>query len=215
LVVGDSHANDVALAYLQNEPVFASQYQFRRIALDETCWNEADASASTHECIAARQKLFQSGLLDSADFILLVVRWSLGDVARVEPFKRAIGQKEDKLVLVGRTAEFFDVPSLLARVVKTDAADSNADLERMLARYRVTSIDAINDALRKEASRLGLQYLDKLKLICSDDRCSFLSQTNWPYFFDYGHWSLVGAKQFGANMMSMGWLPRKRPSREP
>ena len=156
--------------------------------------------------------MFASGLLDSADRILVVVRWTANDVRRIALWKAELGANGNKLVLVGRTAEFFDVPALLARFLETGDSRPIPELERLLARYRVTSIDGINRAVKAEADRLGLPYLEKKDLICHEDRCAFVSDERWPYYFDYGHWSLVGAKYFGEQMLASNWLPAKPPS---
>ncbi|MFZ5892890.1 MAG: acyltransferase family protein [Myxococcota bacterium] len=207
LLVGDSHSNDLALAYLTNADAFDVGYQMRRIEFDETCFERETPSAATKRCVEGRQRLFQSGLIEAADYVLVVVRWTAHDVRRIAPLKEQLGISGDKLVLVGRTAEFCDVPSLLARAVKTAGKESLAELEHTLAHYRVTSLDAINHAVKAEAARLGLRYLDKKDLICREDRCAFLDERHFPYYFDYGHWSLVGAKHFGESILTSHWLP--------
>jgi len=96
-------------------------------------------------------------------------------------------------------------------VVRLSEVQSILDLERLLAHYRVTSIDDINRSLEAEATRLGLSYTDKLRLICHGDRCAFLDGHRDPYFFDYGHWTLVGAKHFGQEMLRLNWFEFAAP----
>ena len=69
-------------------------------------------------------------------------------------------------------------------------------------------LDAINARVERQAERFNVRYMDKLEFLCSADRssCDVLDDSDNLLLFDYGHWTLEGARHFGAKMAEIGFL---------
>ena len=67
-------------------------------------------------------------------------------------------------------------------------------------------MDAINLRLAKISQELGVDYIDKVPFICSADQsqCDVLDADGHLLIYDYGHWTLEGAKHFGEKMIESG-----------
>ncbi len=211
LVMGDSHSTDVFNAlYLNvmNDP----RISIRRLEIDDLCFYLfADAEKQdpgqlsadgVDRCIEQFDAVQQSQLLATVDHIVLSERWERESLPNLEAFAEFLrGQGEQghipDIVLMGRTAEYKSVPSLIIKNGITD------DLQQQMAESRVTELDELNVEFRQQAQALNMHYLDKLPFLCSPDasRCDALDEQGKVLFTDYGHWSVEGAKLFGQRML--------------
>ena len=68
---------------------------------------------------------------------------------------------------------------------------------------RHKSTNKLNKRLKKKVEELGVDYLDRSKLICSDEKkiCSILNEKQSKlYIVDNHHWSIEGAKYYGSKI---------------
>jgi hypothetical protein len=67
-------------------------------------------------------------------------------------------------------------------------------------------LDASKLRLAKISQELGVEYIDKLPFICLEvqSHCDVLDADGHLLFYDYGHWTLEGAKHFGEKMIESG-----------
>ena len=138
-----------------------------------------------------------------ADYVVLAMRWDPFILRQLQALQRALARYGAHLVVLGRTAEFPDVPSLVQR--HRGALDR---LPKIMASYRDTEIDKINTVLRQRLDALGIAYFDRRAQLCDAEatRCRVLSDDHRLLVFDYGHWTLDGARLYGELMLDQGFL---------
>jgi len=205
LLLGDSHSKDIFNAIALN-PTLYSWLDARRMALDDRCLfyfapfpldTSSVPSELTTRCEREINALRESPLLQNAEWILFSARWQHKSILFVEGFDRWIRSNTNaKLGIFGRTAEFKDIPRLAARYGAIEGFGAYA------AKHRVLQIDTLNQELSSIADSLAIPFLDKFPIVCdvSGDHCEMVDEDENILFFDYGHWTLSGAKHFGAKM---------------
>ena len=211
LVVGDSHANDVFNAlYLNRERL--ADFEFRRLWIGRHCLHFLDdahpppahlTAQHRRSCDAALRVLAGGRNVREADYVVLAMRWDPFILRQLQALQRALARYGAHLVVLGRTAEFPDVPSLVQR--HRGALDR---LPKIMASYRDTEIDKINTVLRQRLDALGIAYFDRRAQLCDAEatRCWVLSDDHRLLVFDYGHWTLDGARLYGELMLDQGFL---------
>ena len=134
--------------------------------------------------------------------MLVSTKWSRDPIRYLGDLKAFLDDRGISLTVLGNTAEFFDVPTL---VYKHGARDG---LERYVAAYRDRGVDELNQEVESVARTLGVPYFDKTRLVCVDDgeRCDVLDREGRILFFDYGHWTMVGARHFGRKFADTGFV---------
>jgi hypothetical protein len=195
--------------YLNSESI--PSVDIRRMPLNPLClYRFADQSIPKHlsgkqieSCNAQSNDLRTSELPRDADVIALSSRWDLGELDGIPEFIEQIRSiSPADIVIFGRTAEFDSVPGFIIRNGLSDKT------EELLASTRNDGLDALNFRLARLAQRFNVTYIDKVPIICSEDRsrCDVLDENGNLLYFDYGHWTLEGAKHFGRKMIDSGHL---------
>ena len=208
LVLGDSHAKDLFNALYLNKPLFGDP-ALRHVTLNDRCFYLLAAAPPPPEVMRSEQQVceetmtaFQrSALVKTANVIIYSSRWKPYGLMHLDALISYLDDASNaELALVGRTAEFIDVPKL---VFNTGTLDG---LEEELAKHRLTTVDQINARLRQFASQNGLQYLDRVALVCRADgsSCDAVDDDGHVLYFDYGHWTLEGARYFGRKALRTG-----------
>jgi hypothetical protein len=69
-------------------------------------------------------------------------------------------------------------------------------------------VDEKNKLIQKITEQLGLAYLSKDELVCErlEKICFGVTPDGYKTFYDYGHWTLEGAKYFGERIYQSNWL---------
>ena len=124
-------------------------------------------------------------------------RWELSSLQYLDEFSAYLQQDERELIIMGRTAEFKNVPSVLIKHGLTD------DIGAQLADARAVNLDALNEALLKRSEELGLTFVNKLPFLCdlANNTCDVVNAQGMLLYTDYGHWSVEGARFFGQRMI--------------
>jgi peptidoglycan/LPS O-acetylase OafA/YrhL len=206
LIVGDSHSKDVFNALYFNRDAIPS-LELRRLPLSDNCLysfaNEGPPLSYSGEeiaiCEADVSRLLESSQLKEADVVVLSSRWDDALTDWVSAFVDKLRSISDSdIVLMGRTAEFSSIPSLIMRNGLSD------DTERLVASTRHVSLDELNEELRKLAQDLGIAFFDKLPFLCSENgaRCDVLDSQGDLLYYDYGHWTIEGAQHFGKKIVA-------------
>ena len=205
LVVGDSHSKDIFNAIAQNPDLY-SWLEVRRLALDDRClFNFASpptaptgtSAEQKNRCTTEITALKNSAVLRDAQWVLFSARWRSESIPYIDAFAQWLKTTTSaEFGVFGRTAEFKDIPRLAVRFGAVEGFEAHA------AKHRLRKLDQINDKLSGIAQASAIPFLDKLPLVCSadDSRCDMLDDNNNLLFYDYGHWTLHGAKHFGAKM---------------
>ncbi len=218
LVTGDSHAKDLFNAVHLNADRFPG-LDFRYLELDDQCYYLfADRPPARDlkrtrwaQCRREVGAFEASPLVEQASYALVSTRWRASSLPNVDAFQRHLSARGAELVLLGRTAEFLNVPDLVVKFGRLGG------LGRYVAATRRTGFDSLNDRIEQKARQLGVPYLDKLSFLCSDDlsSCDVLDADNNLLFYDYGHWTLEGARYFGAKLAATGFLDDLRGGSAP
>ncbi len=199
LVMGDSHATDGFNALFLANPI-PRAVSVRRLEIDDVClYLFVDQAVSTEpETVQKRCRdhfayMQASPLLDVATHVVLSTRWEESSFEYLPAFTEYLQSRNNTVIVMGRTGEFRNVPSL---VLKNGLNEKTSSL---LAQDRDTSLDKLNEKLRMLSDSLGVFYLDKLPYLCSDDlsQCDFIDEDGKILYTDYGHWSMEGARYFG------------------
>ena len=199
LVMGDSHATDGFNALYLDDPL-PQTVSVRRLEIDDECLNlfVAGAASSSSEfvqqlCSNNFNFLQASPLLDAATHVIVSTRWEQSSFAYVPAFVEYLRSRNNKVIIMGRTAEFKNVPSLVVK----QGLDSN--IEQLLALDRDRSLDALNDELHELSNSLGVSFVDKVPYLCNKARtaCDVIDADGNILYTDYGHWTVEGARLFG------------------
>ena len=115
-----------------------------------------------------------------------------------------------RIVIAGRTVEFPNAPTVLHRLFWDNHMQPPASDEIRAAFWesRLPEIEAVNEILQAEATRRNAIYLDKRDYACEAERhqCFALNDDGYPLHYDYGHYTVEGAKFFGQRIVDQGWL---------
>ena len=214
LVLGDSHAKDLfnALFYNRSELEGVS---LRRLPLDPRCLHALSGetvepplpAAAERRCRAQVERLLSLPLLGEADALLLSSRWPEQSPHTLPGAIETLRQRSDaRILLLGRTPEFADVPQFALRHGRLEG------LAEAISATRDETLDSLNGTLRQTAAALDVTYIDRHALVCAEPVCTIADAEGELLFYDYGHWTLAGARRFGRDLVR---LPAVRALRNP
>ena len=208
LIIGNSHQADFFNAmYLNREAM--PDIEFRSMRLDDQCFYMFAPSPMTDppindevrdRCAIEVRDFKTSDRSRQANFIVISTKWDLFGVNNLHFFNAWLKDHPSfgGLIVLGRTMEFRPVPSLLMEYGKIDSG-----LAIFAAKNRDKTVDAMNANLENISSNLGLSFFRKDGWICEDGyrRCDVVDENGNLAIYDYGHWSLDGAKFFGRRVV--------------
>jgi len=177
----------------------------RRLEIDDTCLHifagedaPGQSSNARLRCDAQFEAVQSSRLLKDADRIYISTRWEASSLEYLDEFATFLQQDNRELVIMGRTAEFKNVPSL---VLKHGLAQG---ITEQLAQARFNNLDKLNEALGRRSTELGLPFINKVPFLCDllKQTCDVIDAQGNLLYTDYGHWSVEGAKYFGQRMFN-------------
>lgn len=204
LVMGDSHATDIfnALYFnLQDK----NTVSLRRLEIDDVCLHmfageEAPELTSNVQirCNAHFAAVHTSQLLTTAHRIIISTRWEMSSLQYLDEFADFLQQDNREMIIMGRTVEFKNVPSLVLKQGLTD------DITRQMSQARSSNLDELNKVIQQRSAELGVPFVDKVPYLCDvpNDTCDVIDADGKLLYTDYGHWSVEGAKYFGQRMMN-------------
>ena len=202
LVMGDSHATDAFNALHLANPVTA-RISIRRLEIDDVCLYLFNDGAVSEEPVHVQRRcevhfnqLKASPRLDDANHVVLSTRWDRRSFEHLPAFITYLESRNNKVTVMGRTAEFRNVPAL---VLKNGLG---AETPKLLAAERDESLDKLNEQLKLLSEELGLGFIDKLPFLCDVQKqhCDVIDTDGRILYTDYGHWTLEGARLFGDRM---------------
>jgi len=195
LIIGDSHGDDFHNIFFSNKNLF-SNYDFIKVQN-----NKFDL-------------LTKSKIINSADIIIFSYRWSEGEFDFV--FKKMVPylkNKNKKIVITSNTNEYkvkSKMYTLLDNEILFKKNTTNYfELKKLYYDNRVlNSNSSINKKLKKLSKKYNLVYLNKEDYLCDlvKKECDYITEEGHKIFYDYGHYTLDGAKYLGKKIFDMGWL---------
>ena len=206
LIIGDSHAKDMFNALSLNKSLFAG-FDFAMLSLDDRCLSNfsdrpVNRDRRQQDCRKTIAEFIDSPLLAKADLVLISTKWSRENIRYLVDFKSFLDQRGLSLAVLGNTAEFFDVPTLVYK------HGERVGLETYVAAYRDRTLDDLNQQVERATRSLGVPYFDKTTLVCAADgnRCDVLDGSDRILIYDYGHWTMAGARHFGQKFADTGFI---------
>tara|TARA_B110000008_G_scaffold25780_1_gene23176 strand:- start:111 stop:2063 length:1953 start_codon:yes stop_codon:yes gene_type:complete len=208
LIIGDSHAQDLAAAfYLSNN--LEEKYQVRLLPFDETCIEKLNNISNLRKlCRKWVAQIEASDLTDSADLILVSNRWTEETIDFLPNLHKWIGKNQNKLMIVGKTAEFTKMVDKVALEIAEKSLLTNVNENQMLAMYFDNNVELINKNIILISKELNIPFLDRARLSCDEsfNECSFFNEVNKTYYLDYGHWTKEGSMFFGDKISDSDWI---------
>jgi peptidoglycan/LPS O-acetylase OafA/YrhL len=198
LVIGNSHANDAFNALYLNADLFAGM-EFARFGL------RGDIPQDQF------QELLASPNFEAADVLAMAPAFNMEQLpAFRHAVKRLLGAGK-RIVLFDNIAEFHSVnnrPLFDWWVLSHDGALDVGAINALGHARESQRPDEANAALHAFAAENGLTIYSRRALICDDAAasCALSTPEGYKTMYDYGHWTLEGAKFFGARMAERGWL---------
>jgi peptidoglycan/LPS O-acetylase OafA/YrhL len=227
LIVGNSHAKDLYNALEQNKEQ-AHDFDFLRSSLPQVrCANETISDYKNQ-----RDKFYLSKQYIESTTIVVSTRYEKGRCSRnasEKPtsdidglqflIKRA--KRDSKHVVVfSNTAEFSSIDEkIVADYIYNKYVDNRyQNIEKLFneadsllfSKIKKEKLN-VSNIVKKIANELNVTFLEKESLICNDSYCSAYTDEGYKTFYDYGHWTLDGAKFFGKRLIERGMLEDFKP----
>ena len=195
LIIGNSHADDLHNAFFSNRNLF-SNYDFVK---------------STEYKL---KYIKNSYLIKEADIIVFSFRWNDDRINYI--FKSTIPEllkNNKKIVITSRTNE-YKVRSKMYTLLDEKILFENQNIEYFglkniyFKNRLLNSNSKINLKLKKLAKKNNLIFLNKEDYLCnvSKKECDYVTNDGYKIFYDYGHYTLEGAKYFGQKIHKMNWF---------
>ena len=227
LILGNSHAIDVFNALFQNRS-YAADFDFIRDGVQIRCFNETLQESSYAN---ARESIYNSKNYQNATGIVISTRFGHGicragnerqatssDLVGLGFFLQRAKADGKKIVVMGNAAEFAKInnewPTDYAFRLFRKQDDEREQLNVLKRETGALLFSQLKEAreknmeVRQAALKYGAYYYDKVQLGCSYEMelCFGLTEDGHKIYYDYGHWTLEGAKFFGRRMLDDGFL---------
>ena len=209
LILGDSLGEDMFMAINQNINKKTTDVEF--LTFSHWCFQDSKVrlffpifdrmQKRNYHCEKEIKYINENlHLLKNADFLILSNSW-------YEQIDLFIGEivffikknTKAKIIVSSKSEVFPRIPDLLKII---DIEELN-NFNSIAYKARHKSTNKLNKRLKKKVEELGVDYLDRSKLICSDEKkiCSILNEKQSKlYIVDNHHWSIEGAKYYGSKI---------------
>ena len=197
LVVGNSHGKDMFNALYLNRDRFDG-VEFARFGL------------GGHFGANQVAQLVASPNYKAADVIAVAPLWAGVNERHLEVIRQFVADGK-QVVLIDNTAK-FDQPSQLpildyeARL--TGAMPVTDAFNRYAFTVQETNVTQENSEIAELGRRAGVPVYSRYALVCDGAArsCSQLTPAGKKTVYDYGHWTVDGARLFGERAAEAGWF---------
>lgn len=206
LIIGDSHGQDLFNAIYQNDGSNVIRlnvaYRCQPVGGERPVeiGNQTlviTSLAQAKGCARSVDKVLRDPRIREADVVILSARWKEWAIGRV-PAVIALLQRQTKapILVFGPQAEFEPI---VPRIV--EGHGQLAGLDAKAARSEDRSRRALGRKLKALVDSSSALYVDKFALLCKADPCPVMVPDGAELFiWDYGHWSVAGARYFGLQL---------------
>ena len=226
LLLGNSHAKDFYNALVQNSYVNSKMDVLLGNLPQIAC---ADESVDAYA--AVREKFYDSRNYSEATTLVITTRYNSNrtciaknkqqvrsnDLKGLRYLIKRAKADGKRVIVLGNTAEFRKVNKMYVADFVYDKNKDDADLiykvktvlpqaDRLLW-GALTETNNWNKQISSIADELKVSFFDKVKLVCDNEKnvCSAFTDDGYKTLFDYGHWTLEGAKLFGSRLVEKGF----------
>lgn len=190
MIVGDSHGYDLYNAFSSNKVLF-SKYDFIKKDLK---YNDIKTN-----------KIFKD-----SDIVIFSYRWTFKQLDDFKKIIPTISKLKKKFYITSTSNEYkvySKIFTLLDKKILFESEKINYfGLKNTYYKNRlVHSKSPINQKLKKTANKNGFIYLNKEDYMCDllKKECDYVTEDGNKIFYDYGHYTLEGAKYFGKKIHSI------------
>nr|WP_254440729.1 acyltransferase family protein [Ruegeria sp. HKCCA6837] len=199
LIIGNSHSKDLFNVFHLSQARFP-EFEFARFGM------KAEIPAEQVDVLMLAPNLIE------ADVVALSFRYNRNSLPRMKTLIRKLLAQQKKVVLLLNSVEFDKIdgmPIFDWYLQKSGEPFSVRAVNKIAWENRdLSKTSDLNRSLRQIARELNVQYLDKSEFICdvSAETCSAVTETGMKSFYDYGHFTLDGARYFGRRASELNWL---------
>ena len=210
LIIGDSLGRDLFFSLIANRDLFEnyefSFYLARIECLPMFIEKKVDCHGVNESSIIVEN-------YKNANILLLSSNWNKYN-RQIKYKINSIIKKEKKIVIVSRPPTFSHggIYTIVDEFVLRNNRLPNKLEKIKIKRDYFNEIDkttyAKNRELKVISNELKIGYLDRFDYSCNLNRkeCDFFTENEEKIYFDYGHYTLEGAKYFGKKIYEMNWL---------
>ena len=197
LVLGDSHAAHLWMA-------IAEEYSTANVlqANASNCRPIIDPDSS------ARCRDLMNFILNDylgrvhLDGLILSARWVDSDISRLSAFIDRIAGQVGKIIVVGPTIEYTKpLPVFLLRN-QSQSVEPRLDVSGFADRAVFDRSVRMRDYLLGK----GVEYIDLTAFMCSGNRCLVQTPEGVPMSWDYGHYTISGARFLVSELRRSGLI---------
>jgi hypothetical protein len=201
LVIGNSHSKDLFNAFYLSGELFQNK-EFARFGI-------AKEVPNSHVGALLSSKNFQA-----ANKVVISFYATQQTVAALPSLIKDIQKAGKSVYLVSNFSGFRAVENkpvfdwfVLNQPAGKALSNSEINTEFFKRRYRKAA-RATNEKIKGLAVEFDTPFLEKYDLVCDDASriCEGITPDGYKSFYDRSHWTLEGAKRFGARMHELGWL---------
>ncbi len=197
-LIGDSHSVNFQNMFLTNKLLF-TKYQF--------------IHTSDYDVPIIKN----NSLLKESDIVILSFRWSQNMIDIVKNYTIPYLQKiNKKIVIISRTNEYRVLSGIYTLIDKEVLFSKNNinyfGLKKNYYNNRVIhSQSKINQKLKNLSKENNILFLNREDYMCNLEKkeCDYLTNDGHKIFYDYGHYTLEGAKYFGEKLYYIDWFKLK------
>ena len=213
LIFGDSHARDLYISFKLNNSLF-DNFDFKLINSSTSCLFKYSITNK----ICGKISKIETSLLNNFDYIILKEKWSPEEVDVLDlniKFLKERGPNK-KIIVIGN-GPFFEtknykglVSTLFDQNILRNQNFKNSELEKLYYKSYISNKHALelNKKVAEISKKFDILYLNHVELICNNNRqkCDYLTEDKKKIFYDYGHYTLEGAKYLGQKIYDTNWL---------
>ncbi|TGD71818.1 acyltransferase [Mangrovimicrobium sediminis] len=207
MVVGDSHAEDMAVALawaLQGKDISVVKYKrYCEPLTPESVGDNMEELYRTHripnvnaqKCQRIQAEFLPNIEEEAPDLVVFSEQWREEELPYIAQTIRQIREATGAQVLVlGPNFEFIKHPKVvLGKVEHAWHINAYAREHQKFERHE------IEERLRKQLSGTDAHFISKFDLVCPNDRCDILLDGQLAYL-DYTHWSVPALRLFGERL---------------
>lgn len=213
VVIGDSHAKDVANALHLSLP--KGDYEIGMLPFNDDCvyifTEEMDKIKKSDQkyCLKQKRVLEQSKKVHEADLVLISQAWKR-NTAELSPYLvRKISQisnrSSQEIIVLGRMPDFLNFQNAAIKLI---SKGETKDQINAIAFEKVHARNDIDRILERLSEENQYKFISKYPLICQAAACDFFSPEGYLTVWDKNHWTLNGASLFGKRLSERLLLSR-------
>ncbi|RLJ36203.1 peptidoglycan/LPS O-acetylase OafA/YrhL [Litoreibacter meonggei] len=221
LILGDSHSKDIFNAFVLNQDAYPDAVFLRR-DLYVGCKVAARAISEDGNIYQTCPREFAARAPDifaRATHVILTGRWHKMErpLDIVSAYLSGLADMGKAVSVFSNTVEYAPEAPKLLRKVARDSGFSGAQTfpSNVSGQLFYNSVDpqiaAFNDSLKALVTTYPeVSYIEKSGFICDSglEYCESVTDRGDAIYYDYGHWTLPGARYLGRRMLEQGLQPR-------